>query len=223
VLLILGSVAILAQSGPFTAQIENFWRLIATGGRTFTAIKVTGGTITGATISGGTITPGAGSITNAMLAGGIAFSNLIGTDITFADGTAALPGVRFTSETGLGFRRRASQILTLETDGSVGVMDFDTITNSEHLNMKATGIFGFSSGNADVAAADSAFSRLGAASIAVGNGTAGDFTGTIKLGTLNAVTAIQANGVAGATHAACSVSVTAITVTNGIITSITCT
>lgn len=42
---------------------------------------------------------------------------------------------------------------------------------------------------------DGAFSRLGAASLALGNGTNGDFTGTLKLATVNATTALQLNGV----------------------------
>lgn len=46
---------------------------------------------------------------------------------------------------------------------------------------------------------------------------------TTRVQTLNATTAYQTNGTPGATHAACSTSVTAITVTNGLITAITCT
>lgn len=45
-------IRVAAQGGPSSAQIENFWRLISTGGRTFTNIKVSGGTISGVTISG---------------------------------------------------------------------------------------------------------------------------------------------------------------------------
>lgn len=45
-------------------------------------------------------------------------------------------------------------------------------------------------------AADSAFSRLGSASIALGNGSAGDFTGTLKLTIANAITGYQVNGTA---------------------------
>ena len=44
-------------------------------------------------------------------------------------------------------------------------------------------------------AADVGWSRLGAASLALGNGTASDFTGTLKLATLNPVTSYQLNGV----------------------------
>jgi hypothetical protein len=61
--------------------------------------------------------------------------------------------------------------------------------------------------NANPAAgsADSGISRLGAASLAIGNGTAGDFTGTLKLGTINATTAYQANGTPGVTQTAMAV------------------
>jgi hypothetical protein len=40
-LLLLGGGVALAQGGPFTAQSENFWRLISTGGRTFQTLRVT--------------------------------------------------------------------------------------------------------------------------------------------------------------------------------------
>jgi hypothetical protein len=49
--LALAAVPLRAQGGPFASQLENFWRLISTGGRTFTSIKVTGGTITGVSIT----------------------------------------------------------------------------------------------------------------------------------------------------------------------------
>jgi hypothetical protein len=54
--------------------------------------------------------------------------------------------------------------------------------------MRSTLVLGWSSGTSlggGGTAPDSAFSRLGAASVALGNGTQGDFTGALKLGTLN--------------------------------------
>jgi hypothetical protein len=59
--------------------------------------------------------------------------------------------------------------------------------------------------NPALGSADSGISRLGAASLAIGNGTAGDFTGTLKLGTINATTAYQANGTPGVTQTAMAV------------------
>ena len=48
--------------------------------------------------------------------------------------------------------------------------------------------------------ADTGLSRLGAASLALGNGTAGDFTGSLKLTTVNAITGYQVNSGATSGH-----------------------
>lgn len=69
-------VRLAAQGGPFTAQIEAFWQLISTGGRTFTNISVSGGTISGVTVT----------------------SNMI----KLADGSAGAPSLTFTSNTLVG-------------------------------------------------------------------------------------------------------------------------
>jgi hypothetical protein len=66
---------------------------------------------------------------------------------------------------------------------------------------------------------DSGISRLGAASLAIGNGTAGDFTGTLKLGTINATTAYQANGTPGVTQTA--IAVGTLATIEGIVTTFT--
>jgi hypothetical protein len=66
---------------------------------------------------------------------------------------------------------------------------------------------------------DAGMSRLGAASFSLGTVTQGDFTGTLKLATVNAVTSYQANGVAGVATFGPS-AVASITVKQGIITAI---
>jgi hypothetical protein len=48
----LGVVA--AQGGPFTAQIENFWRIISSGGRTFQNLSAVNATVTGTCTGCGT-------------------------------------------------------------------------------------------------------------------------------------------------------------------------
>ena len=48
--------------------------------------------------------------------------------------------------------------------------------------------------------ADAGISRLGAASLAIGNGSNGDYTGSLKLTVLNAVTGFQVNGAAPSGH-----------------------
>lgn len=50
--------------------------------------------------------------------------------------------------------------------------------------------------NTAIALPDTSISRLGAASLAIGNGTAGDFSGTLKTTIVNAVTGFQINGAA---------------------------
>lgn len=95
------------------------------------------------------------------------------------DGAQAAPVWTFQSQSTFGFYKRGTSLLTL-VQASTGVMDFDGITNTEHLNIKATGIFGFSSGNADTAAADTAISRISAGLLGVGTGASGDFAAAIK-------------------------------------------
>ena len=71
----------------------------------------------------------------------------------------------------------------------------------------------------DIGGTDAGISRLGAASLAIGNGTAGDFTGTLKLGTINATTAYQANGTPGVTQTA--IAVGTLATIEGIVTTFT--
>jgi hypothetical protein len=62
-------------------------------------------------------------------------------------------------------------------------------------------------------------SRLGAASMAIGNGTAGDFSGTLKCATVNATSSYQANGTAGVTQTA--IAVGTLATMEGIVTTFT--
>jgi hypothetical protein len=66
---------------------------------------------------------------------------------------------------------------------------------------------------------DTGISRLGAASLAIGNGTAGDFSGTLKCATVNATTSYQANGTPGVTQTA--IAVGTIATIEGIVTTFT--
>jgi hypothetical protein len=86
----------------------------------------------------------------------------------------------------------------------VGGLSFYNGTNTTLLltgtrvSTYASGIFGWSSDAsfADGGTLDTAFSRLSAGSAALGNGTAADFSGTLKLTILNAVTGYRVNGAA---------------------------
>lgn len=83
--------------------------------------------------------------------------------------------------------------------GTSGMQDFYIFDNANSisriyldngspygLTIPSGGIFGFDSGSGSVTLSrDTGISRLGAHSIALGNGTAGDFTGILKLTTLN--------------------------------------
>jgi hypothetical protein len=80
-----------------------------------------------------------------------------------------------------------------------------------------TTVFGFSS--AITSAFDTGISRLGAASLAIGNGTAGDFSGTLKCATVNATSAYQANGTPGVTQTA--IAVGTLATIEGIVTTFT--
>jgi hypothetical protein len=62
-------------------------------------------------------------------------------------------------------------------------------------------------------------SYLGAASLAIGNGTAGDFSGSLKCATVNATSAYQANGTPGVTQTA--IAVGTIATIEGIVTTFT--
>ena len=71
----------------------------------------------------------------------------------------------------------------------------------------------------DIGGTDTGISRLGAASLAIGNGTAGDFSGTLKCATVNATTSYQANGTPGVTQTA--IAVGTIATIEGIVTTFT--
>jgi hypothetical protein len=66
---------------------------------------------------------------------------------------------------------------------------------------------------------DTNISRLGPASLAIGNGTAGDFSGTLKCATVNATSAYQANGTPGVTQTA--IAVGTLATIEGIVTTFT--
>lgn len=128
----------------------------------------------------------------------------IGTQL-FGDGTQAAPSIAFASQSGFGFYKRGTSLMSL-VQGAAGILDFDGVTNSEHLNIKASGIFGFSSGNADVAAADTGLSRGGSAIVDVGNGTAADTSGTLAytLGVMTATAFASLGTPANGTYKYCS-------------------
>jgi hypothetical protein len=83
----------------------------------------------------------------------------------------------------------------------------------------ATAVAGWSSTGTLHDALDSGISRLNPASLAIGNGTAGDFSGSLKCATVNATSAYQANGTPGVTQTA--IAVGTIATIEGIVTTFT--
>lgn len=128
-------------------------------------------------------------------------------------GTAGAPSMSINGATH-GFWSHSASAVDFTSSGSTAI-DF----NSSGLVLRNTGVYAFTSGDPSAVAPDGGLSRLGAASFALGNGTTGSFTGTLKLSTMNAVTAYQINGVAGASGSGTVLS--QLTVVNGIVTSIT--
>jgi hypothetical protein len=80
-------------------------------------------------------------------------------------------------------------------------------------------IYGFAADSTSAIATDAGISRLGAASLAIGNGTGGDFSGTLKCATVNATSSYQANGTAGVTQTA--IAVGTLATMEGIVTTFT--
>jgi hypothetical protein len=148
--------------------------------------------------SGGTATPGGASGTlqynNAGALGGVTSSSVSGTDITLGgllkmpNGTVGAPSITFTSFPTYGIYFNTSTGLVFSHAGADA---FGIRTAS--FAFPAASFFAWTSGGI-TAAFDTGISRLAANSIAFGNGTAGDFSGTIKATTINAVTGFQVNG-----------------------------
>jgi hypothetical protein len=219
--LVLGLGATLHSQGPFTAQIEAFWRLISTGGRTFATLRATNvvvtGTCTGCSVSGPVAANTVfGNPTAGALAPVFTATPLV-TSVGVANGLVGTPAFTWAAEPSSGRWRIGAGAFAESVSGAAVI----AWTGSAFEFVAGYPVC-WTSGAVQGTACDTGISRLGANVFAIGNGGQGDFSATVKLGTLNAVTAIQTNGVPGATHAACSVSVTAITVTNGLITAITC-
>lgn len=230
----------------FTAQIQQFWNLLRTGSIAFTKISLgTGGTnnlpnsqllffsvsqdsIFRMVLENRSATANSDTELKLVNGTGTAFLGVNNINNT-SNGPQTVPAGAHrswldisdnTAGSGWDIGGQAAALVTRFYTGGYTAANFRVWVEPTVFSLKNGEFVGFDAGTGGN---DAGLSRLGAASLAFGNGTVGDFTGTLKLGTMNAVTSYQINGVAGATHAACSVSVTAITVTAGLITAITCT
>jgi hypothetical protein len=108
----------------------------------------------------------------------------------------------------------STDTIQIGTGGGLAV----TLDSSFGLRLYNGEAISFSAGST-INTGDTGISRLGAASLAIGNGTAGDFSGTLKCATVNATTSYQANGTPGVTQTA--IAVGTIATIEGIVTTFT--
>lgn len=107
---------------------------------------------------GGFLPLSGGALTGALLA---------------ADGLVGTPSIAFSNSTGLGIWRRTADTMAFS---AAGAQVFEVAAAA--IKMRSTGVYGFSS--TVVSGNDAGFSRVGAAVVALGNGTAGNTTGTLQ-------------------------------------------
>jgi len=130
-------------------------------------------------------------------------------------GTVTNPALVIGSNSGTGLLNNGGTTIGF-TVGGLG----SWVNNSLTMNVTSGMVMGWASGtNVFTSAADTGISRLGPASLAIGNGTAGDFSGTLKCATVNATSAYQANGTPGVTQTA--IAVGTIATIEGIVTTFT--
>jgi hypothetical protein len=109
----------------------------------------------------------------------IAGFNLIisGAQILLADGTAAVPGVAFNAEPGTGLSRLTSQQIAFSINTAAKML-----LDTSGLRLSSTIPIGWSANtNPFVNSNDTAFSRTGVATTALGNGNQSDASGLLKL------------------------------------------
>lgn len=106
--------------------------------------------------------------------------------VTFADGSAASPGIPFTNEVSTGFWRRTTSRIDVSLAGTTGI-EWDGANKATRIG--SGWVYGWSS-NTDptVTGADTALSRDSANVVDVGNGTQGDKTGRTNQNTVGLYT-----------------------------------
>ena len=116
----------------------------------------------------------------------------------FTDGTQAAPSIAFSSQPGLGFYKPQTNYiydpinLCVAGYGTGGVCLFAGV-GAGTVAVANSGKFIFSSTASEQGAADTGVSRLGAATLAVGNGTAADVSGTVASTKLQLTATVFAN------------------------------
>src|SRR5262245_49090246 len=104
------------------------------------------------------------------------------------NGAVGAPAYSFAAQASTGMYLNAASDLRFAVNGTD---EFRLFLNG--FLVRSDAIMAFSSTSSLSAAADTAFSRLGAASLALGNGTASDATGLLRLKSVQTVTNTVAN------------------------------
>lgn len=112
-----------------------------------------------------------------------------------ADGSAATPAWSFSSDADLGFYRSAGGPDFAFVSGGAAIR---WTTGAYGFRLTSDSVFGWTPSNGTLAANDVGFSRLGAASVALGNGTGSNTTGTLTLAQVvtNTAASVIQSGVA---------------------------
>jgi hypothetical protein len=132
-----------------------------------------------------------------------------------SQGLTTLPDYSFVGSGGYGFMLRAGVALDLCINAK-SIVDMQAAS----FLMWSGLVLGWgSTSQAHTSGADTGISRLNPASLAIGNGTAGDFSGTLKCATVNATSSYQANGTPGVTQTA--IAVGTLATIEGIVTTFT--
>lgn len=110
--------------------------------------------------------------------------------LSVGSGTISAPSLAFSAEAGLGFYRSGTGEIAVANGNVAGTNPF--VFTPSTFRLGNAEIVGWSSATAAAsAAADVGISRLAAASLGVGNGTAGDTSGTMQATTLYAISALK--------------------------------
>lgn len=132
--------------------------------------------------------------------------------VQLPDGSAAAPSLTFGSS-GPGWYRISAGVIGLGASGTA--TPFVAIGNSG-IFLSASNPIAWSATADAFGSDDVGVSRLSAGVLGIGNGNAGSFAGTLKVATINATTAFQINGVAGANFGPGAA--VSLTIVNGIVT-----
>jgi hypothetical protein len=161
-----------AQSSPISSLSGQFWNGSASAEDLWTFQSI----LTNGTNGPSTLTIGHSGSTGAAK---VSAPNLI-----VGNGSAGAPSLSFIADATTGFSYIAGSISVVWSVAGVAQLWIGSTTNYG-LTARSDRVLGWSGSTTVATAADTGLSRLGAASLAIGNGTAGDFTGSLKLGALS--------------------------------------